>query len=565
MLRGGRPKDPVWDHFFLVEKDGKSFAKCKYCDKEQSVKAYRMRQHFQKCAVQPASSDSTLTPPKRKREDSEECENTTEERDGVAAAPAKRFCVQSDIQQHLFKTSGTTKDILDEKLVKFLYACNIPFSVVEHDSFLDFVQTLRPGYKPTTRKAISEKHLDRVTEQLQEKMKGALEGKEVTMVEDGWSNIHNEPVIARCLTVEGQSFYLGADETTTMCKTAENCGELSKEAIKKAETTYGCTVNSIVTDNAKNMETMHKILHENNNQLHVYGCLAHWLNLLGQDITPSAVMKHIIEVQKYFCNHHLPSAWLKECNGSVKPQLPGDTIWKSQLTSLDTFLTNRPHYTAIVQDHEDAFDRIVVNKIMDYNLYRQARDLVEQLKPVAVAIDKAQRDRTSLADGCDIFFDLLDEPALKCHEEHVQHRFKQAIQPCHLTAYMLHPKYQGQKLNVEQQEIVNEWLLAKNPDYLCAAVSFKTKSVPFPPSYFKITHLHPVTWWKGLRTAQLPENFSNTMVQLHSACASSASIERVFSSFSYIHSKLCNRLSVAKASKILFCYRMLRGAKELDY
>ena len=80
-------------------------------DKEQSVKAYRMRQHFQKCAVQPASSDSTLTPPKRKREDSEECENTTEERDGVAATPAKRFCVQSDIQQHIFKTSGTTKDI----------------------------------------------------------------------------------------------------------------------------------------------------------------------------------------------------------------------------------------------------------------------------------------------------------------------------------------------------------------------------------------------------------------------------------------------------------------------
>ena len=61
MLRGGRPKDSVWDHFFLVEKDGKSFAKCKYCDKEQSMKAYRMCQHFQKYAVENFSVYFTFT------------------------------------------------------------------------------------------------------------------------------------------------------------------------------------------------------------------------------------------------------------------------------------------------------------------------------------------------------------------------------------------------------------------------------------------------------------------------------------------------------------------------
>ena len=39
-----------------------------------------------------------------------------------------------------------------------------------------------------------------------------------------------------------------------------------------------------------------------------YGCAAHWLNLLREDITPSNIIKHVAEVHKYFQNHHAASA-----------------------------------------------------------------------------------------------------------------------------------------------------------------------------------------------------------------------------------------------------------------
>lgn len=45
-------------------------------------------------------------------------------------------------------------------------------------------------------------------------------------------------------------------------KTGENLRELCKESIKKASSLYGCTVKNIVTDNAKNMEKMRRLLHE---------------------------------------------------------------------------------------------------------------------------------------------------------------------------------------------------------------------------------------------------------------------------------------------------------------
>ena len=47
--------------------------------------------------------------------------------------------------------------------------------------------------------------------------------------------------------------------------------------------------------------------------------------------------------------------------------------------------------------------------------------------------------------------------------------------------------------------------------------------------------------------------------------ASSASIERVFSNFGLIQSKLRNRLGVQKAAKLVACYRILRGKEELDW
>ena len=60
---------------------------------------------------------------------------------------------------------------------------------------------------------------------------------------------------------------------------------------------------------------------------------------------------------------------------------------------------------------------------MDYNLFHQARDLADQLKHVAVAIDKAQIDTTGLADACKILIDLQVESVLQPHKDHIQHHF----------------------------------------------------------------------------------------------------------------------------------------------
>ena len=62
-----------------------------------------------------------------------------------------------------------------------------------------------------------------------------------------------------------------------------------------------------------------------------------------------------------------------------------------------------------------------------------------------------------------------------------------------------------------------------------------------------------------------PKDLCQIATKLMNLTASSASIERVFSSFAFIQNKLRNRLGLAKPAKLVMCYRALRGNEEIDW
>ena len=135
----------------------------------------------------------------------------------------------------------------------------------------------------------------------------------------------------------------------------------------------------LLSQNAKNMDKMRRELEEEDENPTPYGCLSHVLKLLGHDLTPGPIMKHIVEINKFFRNHHVPSAWLKGQLGSTRPQLPSETHWKGQLICLDSYLTNRTYYIKFIQDHPDEGDHTIVQKIMDVNMFQQVSDLANML------------------------------------------------------------------------------------------------------------------------------------------------------------------------------------------
>lgn len=77
----------------------------------------------------------------------------------------------------------------------------------------------------------------------------------------------------------------------------------------------------------------------------------------------------------------------------------------------DTFLHNRPFFQKKVEDHENDIDTGIANLINNYNLYKQCKDLSAQLTPISDGLNILQRDKTSIADACQVCLSLPNESA----------------------------------------------------------------------------------------------------------------------------------------------------------
>ena len=90
-------------------------------------------------------------------------------------------------------------------------------------------------------------------------------------------------------------------------------------------------------------------------------------------------------------------------------------------------------------------------------------------------------------------------------------------------------------------------------------INLKAQSSPFLKYMFAdsvITGVKPVDCWVSQADCVHPVTVS-VVKQLLTATRSSAAVERVFSSFGLIHSRLCNHFGVAKAGKLMFLFKFL--------
>ena len=132
-------------------------------------------------------------------------------------------------------------------------------------------------------------------------------------------------MIASCLHVPGKTFLHDAFAVADVTKDAEYCTKAAKESILAAEEKYGCTVIGFVSDSeAKMVKVRENLQAWRGQEFIVYGCGAHYVNLIQNTATPPALNSRIVEIQKYFRNHQRIAAMLKARGGKI-PQLQNDT------------------------------------------------------------------------------------------------------------------------------------------------------------------------------------------------------------------------------------------------
>lgn len=70
--------------------------------------------------------------------------------------------------------------------------------------------------------------------ELKTKMKDEIQGGNVVLVQDEWSDIHNTTVIASSINCDGSSYFLSAVNTGTNKKNAQYCTNVALEAQTEA-------------------------------------------------------------------------------------------------------------------------------------------------------------------------------------------------------------------------------------------------------------------------------------------------------------------------------------------
>ena len=128
--------------------------------------------------------------------------------------------------------------------------------------------------------------------------------------------------------------------------------------------------------------------------------------------------------------------------------------------------------------------------------------------------------------------------------------------------------YLGRTLNRSQEEAAEEWLNEIYPEFMPSYYAFKLKDANCFLTYLFNDSVKSTTsatnWWKIIemkesKSSKLPVNFARFLLHLHTCPASSGSIERFFSSFGMIWSKIRNRLGIEKAEMLVRIYRHLRS------
>ena len=99
---------------------------------------------------------------------------------------------------------------------------------------------LHPGYQPPTRKQLGGKILDSIYEDLQDEAKSQLDGQNVTLCVNGWSNVNDDAIRGFSVNYNNGSFPAKTIKSGDASHNGEYLTTLVESTIQEVEGKYGC-------------------------------------------------------------------------------------------------------------------------------------------------------------------------------------------------------------------------------------------------------------------------------------------------------------------------------------
>ena len=225
---------------------------------------------------------------------------------------------------------------------------------------------------------------------------------------------------------------------------------------------------------------------------------------------------------------------------------------------METFNHNYELYLKIRDENPRLFSD-KERRILDNRQIKEAAvHMLQQLDIVSQILNVMQSDSSNLSDAMEGWLMLSNSPVFSEDlKSEVKKKMNKAVTPHHILAKMVSTTGGGIDMPVEMKQTAIEFVGKINVQFpaILAAFEVEDDSV-FPASAFNASIrnvMDPINYWRHVKKNTLMEplkRFSDMAVRLLS-CPPSAGLERSFSAFGLIHSKLRNRLSNERIMKLV--------------
>ncbi|KAF4130774.1 hAT family C-terminal dimerization region [Phytophthora infestans] len=479
--------------------------------------------------------------------------------------------------------SDTTKQFQD-RLAWWVYSTGMPFYRIGHISFLEALQLLHPDVKVPSPEQLATVFLDRAYSKSIKMLKVALDGKIVTLVTDGWTDINGLAVVNYVVVCGEYTFFLESVYTGTQAHDAEFLAADIERVIAKYDF---LEVGAVVTDNTNANKATWETLQNKFPKTFFHGCVCHGLHLLVKDIVKKVKWMDTLqsgckEMVTFFKKNHKAwaelSAQLEEKDLQVLAK-PGDTRWGSLLKCFETVLaaeailfsrvSARGFLKAKIKKQKKT-RRGVHTLVTSAEFVPRLKKAIAILKPISKALKLFEKNVTPVSEVYQVFVDLPNElkatgltaAEYKSVDALVSSRFEFIYGDAHGIAYLLDPRYAGIDMDSSLRSAVEDFVVQWHDEEKADAVIVELSAYHRHVRDLKVTQ--PRQWgllcerkiplfdfWCGLNNLPLLQDIA---LRLFRCAASSAASERNFSAHAFIHSKLRNRLAPDRVEKLVHIF-----------
>jgi hypothetical protein len=333
---------------------------------------------------------------------------------------SSRFGGNTSPSPHGSGTSGSKRTIadfldiggmdeVDAKVVRFLYACGIPFNVLRSPYWHDLVKGINEaskGYKSPSYEKARTVFLDREKTKIQRALTRFTDewgDCGVSIVSDGWTNVRNQHLINVLGVSATGVVFLAAHDSSSIIASSQNISDLLLKTINDVGPS---NVIQVITDNATNCKGAGKIIERVHSHIFWSGCLVHTLNLLMHDIVKHRECGWINQLYKRgkqlikFVTGHTRVNYFYNTHSRLQLLKIAKTRFASYYLTFRRLLKVRQALGAMVIS--DAWDELssdreganaVKETVLDSQFWSQVRFVLEFTKPIYYMIKFADSDR----------------------------------------------------------------------------------------------------------------------------------------------------------------------------